>query len=261
MDLSKRAAVCGSVEHRAVPFDGMELRAKDDGKTLLFTGYASVTEAPYEMEDWLGTYTEVVRRGAFAKTLAEGADVPFKVNHEGMTLARTKSGTMRLAEDDHGLHVEADLDPRNPDVQSLQSAMERGDLDEMSFAFRVMRQDWSPDYTQRDLTEVNIHKGDVSAVNYGANPHTAGASLRMRDVAAAFQQLRDGSLSPDAMETLGRVLQLISAADGAVDVAQPLLAEVLGVPNPDAVLDEAAEQEQDAANAELYEFRRRLLAL
>lgn len=260
MDLSKRAAVRGSIEHRAVPFDGMELRAKDDGKTLVFTGYASVTEAPYEMEDWLGTYTEVVRQGAFSKTLAEGADVPFKVNHEGMTLARTKSGTMRLAEDSHGLHVEADLDPRNPDVQSLQSAMDRKDIDEMSFAFRVVRQQWSPDYDQRDILEVNLNKGDVSAVNYGANPHTAGAAMRMREVATAFRQLRDGSLSPDAMETLGRVLQLISAADGAVDVAQPLLAEVLGVPNPDTVLDEAAEQE-NGADLGLYQARARLLAL
>jgi HK97 family phage prohead protease len=152
----------------------MELRAKDDGNTLTFTGYASVTDSPYEMEDFIGSYTETVSRGAFKKTLGEGADVPFKLNHDGMTLARTKSGTMRLAEDSTGLHVEADLDARNPVVVGIQSAMERGDLDEMSFAFRVTRQEWNDAYTERWINEVNLSKGDVSIVNYGANPHTGG---------------------------------------------------------------------------------------
>jgi phage head maturation protease len=101
-----------------------------------------------------------------------------------MTLARTKSGTMRLAEDSTGLHVEADLDPENQDVRDLRSAMRRGDVDEMSFGFRVLRQDWSNDYTQRSITEVSLHKGDVSVVNYGANPATVGATLRSRDVEA-----------------------------------------------------------------------------
>lgn len=172
-DFQSRAQRRNVRENRSRPFEGMELREQSNG-TLRFTGYASVTESPYEMQDWLGDYTEVVRRGAFSKTLAEGADVPFKLNHDGMTLARTKSGTMRLAEDSTGLHVEADLDPSNGQVRDIRSAMERGDLDEMSFAFRVTRQEWSPDYTQRDITEVNLNKGDVSIVNYGANPHTAG---------------------------------------------------------------------------------------
>ncbi|MGH3381861.1 MAG: HK97 family phage prohead protease [Actinoallomurus sp.] len=268
MDLSARATRSKVVERRAVPFRDVELRAgAGAGDSLTFTGYACVTEQGYEMQDWLGPYDEVVRSGAFTKTLSEGADVPFLVNHGGLTLARTKSATMRLAEDDTGLHVEADLDPASPHVQALRSAMDRGDVDEMSFAFWVTRQQWSPDFTQRDILEVNLNKGDVSVVNYGANPHTAGAQLSSRQLVTALRQVRAGTaLTPEAWETLGQVLQLISAADGAVDVAQPLLADVLGVPNPDAEDDaeepaEPAAQEQDAADAELYEFRRRLLAL
>lgn len=258
MDLSHRAAGRG-VQRRAVPFTGMQLRAADAGATLRFEGYASITESPYEMEDWAGQYTEIVRRGAFTKSLAEGADVPFKINHSGITLARTKSGTMRLAEDSTGLHVDADLDPRSPEVQTLQSAMERHDLDEMSFAFRVVRQTWNTDYTQRDIHEVNLNRGDVSIVNYGANPSTS-AHLRARDVATALRELRAGqTLTPDAVETLGQVLQLIAAADGAVDVAQPLLASVLDVPDPNADPDPGASER--AGDMELFELRRRLLAL
>jgi HK97 family phage prohead protease len=187
-ELASRAERKGVVEKRSVSINDMDsLISVPDGsggETLKFRGYASVTEAAYEMSDWLGEYTETIRRGAFTKTLAEGADVPFKVNHDGLTLARTKSGTMRLAEDSTGLHVEADLDPANPDVQALRSAMTRGDVDEMSFGFRVVRQDWSPDYSERSITEVNLNKGDVSVVNYGANPATGGlTSLRGLDSA------------------------------------------------------------------------------
>src|SRR6185312_15332240 len=45
--------------------------------------------------------------------------------------------------------------------------------DEMSFAFRVRNQNWDTNYTHRKITNVNLHKGDVSVVNYGMNPNTA----------------------------------------------------------------------------------------
>ncbi|MGA5819724.1 HK97 family phage prohead protease [Kitasatospora sp. NPDC094028] len=192
MDLSARAARPTTVQRRSTPFQGVELRSKPSGasgETLTFTGYASVTEQGYEMEDWLGSYTEVVRAGAFKKTLSEGADVPFLVNHGGLTLARTKSGTLRLSEDDTGLYTEADLDPASPHVQALRSAMERGDVDEMSFGFWVTRQQWSPDFDQRDILEVSLNKGDVSVVNYGANPNTAGAQLNAREVGQQLERL------------------------------------------------------------------------
>ncbi|MFJ9616710.1 HK97 family phage prohead protease [Streptomyces noursei] len=204
-------------ETRQRPFEGMELRALDNGTGgahLRFTGYASVTNTPYEMEDFLGAYIERIMPGAFTRSIAEGADVPFKINHSGMTLARTKSGTMRLAEDSRGLHVEADLDPRNPDVLSLQSAMDRRDIDEMSFAFRVNAQTWSPDWSQREITEVDLHKGDVSAVNYGANPATTGAVLRSRDIALLHAR---GAISAEQAEALMRMFRQGEAAHSEVD--------------------------------------------
>jgi HK97 family phage prohead protease len=209
-----RADKRNELERRAVARE-MDLRSTPDGtggETLTFTGYASVVDSPYEMADMFGDYTEVIRAGAFAKTLSDGADVPFKVNHTGITLARTKSGTMQLAEDSTGLHVTAQLDPSSPDVQSLRSAMQRGDLDEMSFAFRVIRQEWSPDWSQRDITEVSLHKGDVSAVNYGANPATAGAMLRSRDFESAFAEWR-ASADPADIARLLRELETETPAE------------------------------------------------
>lgn len=179
-----RAEYVGILETRERPASEFELREVPNGTggtDLLFRGYACVTDAEYEMEDWLGPWVESVTRGAFAKTLSEGPDVAFLVNHGGMTLARTKPGTLQLSEDGIGLLSEARLDPRNSQVMALRSAVERGDIDEMSFAFRVTRQEWDEDYTRRFINEVSIHHGDVSPVNFGANPHTGGTvSIRSK---------------------------------------------------------------------------------
>jgi HK97 family phage prohead protease len=187
--------------------------------------------------------------------------VPFKINHDGMTLARTKSGTMKLAEDAHGLHVEAQLDPRNSEVQNLRSAMERGDIDEMSFAFRATDDTWSEDWTQRAIRGADIHKGDVSAVNYGASPHTAGAKLRTADMVRALRSIQPAELDDDTREALLHVLQLVAAADGAVDVAQPKLAAILGVPNPDIDAASADQIAEKKSLTSLYALRARLLSL
>lgn len=213
MTLDQRAGTRNSTEFRAQPFDGVELRADSDGTQLTFTGYASVFNRSYQVNDLFGPFTEVIQEGAFRDSLARGADVPFKLNHEGMTLARTKSGTMQLSEDTHGLHVEAKLDPGNPQVQALRSAMDRGDIDEMSFAFQVTDDEWSADWMNRSIRAVDINKGDVSAVNYGASPHTAGAKLRSGELIRALRTITPSDLDPDTRDALAHALQLATAED------------------------------------------------
>ncbi len=85
---------------------------------------------------------------------------------------------MTLASDSHGLEVIVpSLDGRSPIVQSLASAMERGDMDEMSIGFIATQQQWSPDWMTRRITEINLNRGDVSMVCWAANPAAAGASM------------------------------------------------------------------------------------
>lgn len=143
-------------------------------------GYASVTEAPYEMWDWAGPYSEVVSAGAFGKTLAAGPMVEFTLNHGaggGLPMAHTRNDTLTLAEDTTGLAYEAFVDPKRTDVANMLKALERGDLSEASFKFRIDSGQWSPDYTEYRITQVDLHRGDVSAVNFGANP-AASSGLR-----------------------------------------------------------------------------------
>ncbi|MFE6362967.1 HK97 family phage prohead protease [Streptomyces sp. NPDC057806] len=180
-------------ERRAIQVNGgLELRA--EGSELKLTGYASVFESPYDVYGGPPYgWTELVDRKAFDITLAAKPDLHLLINHEGMPLARTKSGTLRLAADTKGLHVEAGLDADDPDVQRLRTKMKRGDMDEMSFGFRVKRQEWNEDYTERRLLEVSLHKGDVSVVNFGANPAT---SAEINSAADALEIL--AALDPEA---------------------------------------------------------------
>lgn len=135
-------------------------------------GYATVYEQAYTMWDMFGEYEEVVGLAAGAKTLAESPATQLLLNHGGLSMAYTKAGTLTLSEDSTGLSVEAEVNTKRGDIKDMVTAMEDGNVDEMSFAFEIMRQSWSPDYSTRRITEYSIDRGDVSVVNFGANPAT-----------------------------------------------------------------------------------------
>ncbi len=172
----------GSRAAASGPLSGVELRAAATGGSLRFHGHASVTEQPYEMHDTFGPYTEIVSAGAFAASLNRAdLDVPLVLDHDSLRrIARTTNGTLRLAEDDNGLEVDADLDEADADVAYVAPKMRAGLIDEMSFMFRIIRGAWSPDWETYRIEEVDIHRGDVAIVGFGANPYTAGAGLRAR---------------------------------------------------------------------------------
>jgi hypothetical protein len=161
---------------------------------LKFAGYASVTDTPYDM----GWYREVVKRGAFSKTLQGKPDVVLNVSHggaaSGLPIARTTAGTLRLVEDETGLRVDADLDDDDPDVALVSRKMKRGDLDgQMSFAFRVPagRDSWSKDFAEREIHEADLRGGDVSIVVNGANGSTFSAMRAQTGLAVRSATLVD----------------------------------------------------------------------
>ena len=204
-------------EHRNIPLDRVEMRESEDENEFILEGYASTFEE-YEMYGGPERYgwIERIDKGAFDKTLREKPDLHLLLNHQGAPLARTKSGTCDLSVDDHGLKVVARLDKRDPEAQSLWVKMDRGDMDEMSFAFRVKDQEWSAapgfedlddDETYRLITEVSLHKGDVSVVNFGANPTT---SVNLRSALEFLAECDEKDLTEirsnsEVMARLGRL--------------------------------------------------------
>lgn len=178
----------------------LEIRASTDAANAgKFRGYAA--KFARASQD-LGGFDETIAEGAFAKTIRE-ADVRLTINHNpDLVLARRRgqgTDTMRLAEDSIGLEVDAELAPTQfgRDVAVL---LERGDVSQMSFRFRAIKDQWeydeARDFWHRTLLEVAL--SDVSIVTYPAYLDTE-AGLR----AEAFSTLVGAlSLTPEHIRSL-----------------------------------------------------------
>lgn len=153
-----------------------EMRAAEDGSVRV-SGYAAVFN---QETDIGGFFTEVIERGAFTEAIGRD-DVVFLINHEGLPLARTRSGTLTLSEDERGLKVDAMLDMSDPDVMSIVPKMKRGDLDKMSFAFYPEAQRWDEtgDVPKRYIQKVRL--ADVSIVT---TPAYDGTEIGLRSLEA-----------------------------------------------------------------------------
>lgn len=167
-----------------------EFRAevRDDGAGLNLDGYALTFDDTYDV----GPFRERIDTKALNKTLADGGGrggegIPLLVNHDGIPLANTKSGTLELKPEAHGLRAVTPegkpLDAANPRVQEVASAMSRGDLNKMSFAFETLRDAWEDEPEDggspiRTVEEIRLW--DVSLVTTPANPNT---SAELRSVA------------------------------------------------------------------------------
>ena len=175
------------------------------GDALRFDGTATVYEAPYDMADSFGPYSEVVSRGAGANSLARaGLDVPLVLQHDSLRrIASTVNGTLQLVETQDGLQVSADLDPTDHDVQYIVPKLRSGLVTEMSFRFSINKGVWNDDYTVFRIDEYDIHRGDVAIVGYGANPATTGglAPVSALDAFAALA----ATGSPEARAFLAAV--------------------------------------------------------
>ncbi len=153
--------------------DGLERRAAAEvraaGRRL--EGYAAV----YKTEARIGSFTETIAPGAFRTSLAAKGDVLALVDHDpGRLLARTSSGSLRLAEDARGLRFDLDV----PDTQlgrDVLALAERRDLGGMSFSFRVKDEAW-PARDRRELRAVELL--EVSVVH--AWPAYASTSVEAR---------------------------------------------------------------------------------
>lgn len=159
-----------------------EVRKRPDGKPEVF-GYALKWGVRYDM----GWFTESIDRGAL--TNADLSDVRILFNHDpNLILGRTKAGTAEVGIDEVGMWYKAVL-PDSPNGHNVREALERGDIDQSSWAFYMrVSQDGNGDRWERingkdhrtilDVREVV----DASPVTYPANPDTSAAK-RSRDAA------------------------------------------------------------------------------
>ncbi|KFB08843.1 HK97 family phage prohead protease [Nitratireductor basaltis] len=133
-------------ERRAL---AMEIRA--NGRKL--EGYAATFNNPADIG---GIFMETIAPGAFAASLRARRDILALVDHDpGRVLARTRSGTLRLAEDTKGLAFSLDV-PDTSAGRDVLALAERGDVGGMSFGFTAV--DEHRDGDRRELRGVDLHE-------------------------------------------------------------------------------------------------------
>lgn len=162
----------------------IEVRAGEDGITV--EGHAATFN---EWTDIGGMFRERISPGAFADSIKRGDDVVLLIEHDGLPLARTRSGTLTLAEDDTGLLIRSSLSTEDPDVARVAPKMQRGDLDKMSFAFMVRDEKWvEPDEGLPERTIERVDLVDVSIVTWPAYEGTDIALRSMREAIGGSHQ-------------------------------------------------------------------------
>lgn len=217
-------------------------------------GIASVTDRRYRMWDTFGEYDEVVDRAAFADTLANNPDVAFLLNHKGMTMARTHAGTLELSLTDQGLRSQAWLNPKRQDVQDLVLAIEDKNITEMSFAFMLEDGVWDEDFTTFRITRLSLDRGDVSAVNYGANPYTSIAA-RSSEILADLDRMPAG-MARAALARLsarGDVAAAASSGGTTVTVSEGSVTVTSSAPADSRPVENARPDAPQEASIAFYE--------
>jgi HK97 family phage prohead protease len=191
------------MERRFFP---VSLRATGEGEKRMIEGYAAVFNSLsvvlYSM------FRERIAPGAFAATL--GDDIRALWNHNtDFPLGRTKNRTLRLVEDDAGLKVAIEP-PATQLARDFVTSIERGDVDQMSFAFNALDETWDEleDGTVvRTLLKVRLF--EVSPVTFPAYPAT---SVGVRGLGADY--------IPTIPESLLRARQVKQTNDSGLTQAR-----------------------------------------
>lgn len=168
-----------------------EVRAKRDDT---HGTYLEGTTIVYDAWTDLGWYDEQIQRGALDNT--DLTDVRFLINHntDMIPLARSRNNnensTMQMTVDEGGMNIRVNLDvENNSDARSLYSAVERGDIDGMSFMFVVDGEVWEEeesDHPKRTITDIE-KVFEVSAVTFPAYEQT---SISARGLADALESAK-----------------------------------------------------------------------
>ena len=220
-EADSRSKMAKKIERRTFNVRDVEVRA-EDGKMRL-SGYAAVfndSSVPLP-------FKESIAPGAFRKTLSETPDVRLLINHEGLPLARTKNGTLKLEEDERGLRFDADL-ADTQEGRDIYELVKRGDVDQMSFAFRVIRQKWNDDRSRRVLTEVSLADGDVSVVTYPAYPTTTvEAREHLKKAISAIKEGRE--VTGESLIVVQAILDKIDESYEYLGEGKSMLETLLGV--------------------------------
>jgi hypothetical protein len=206
-----------SVEHRSIATTLRAIANADRGPQI--AGYAATFDtlsAPLP-GGRAGIFRERLSPGCFTDSLRRADDVRCLQDHNSsLVLGRTKSGTLKLTQDNHGLYFECSLPPTQA-ARDLHALVQRGDLDSCSFGFMEPDDDWTqgtdPDSGQtcaiRTIRSLKLF--DVSVVAFPA--YESGTSAAARNLRSADYTIRLEDTADAYLRRLNALLGAEIAAD------------------------------------------------
>jgi len=201
-----------AIERRFYSEAKIEIRKSgSDATTNTLRGYAAKFNA---LSENLGGFREQIVPGAFDDVLSD--DVRALFNHDGnQVLGRTTSGTLRIFQDEIGLGYEVDL-PDTQTARDLVVSIERGDVSQSSFAFRIASNGDSWDENEDGVWIRTINKFyrlyDVSPVTFPAYPD---ATVGMRTLDAI-----KGKKEAEAAKAKAEIKRSLDAKARALKLAE-----------------------------------------
>lgn len=161
-------------EIRRGPVPTVEIRHLDHTDEIILRGEVVKYGVAYDVVDHVGRFRETIHAGAAKKVLARGVDCRLLLNHDGLPLARTTSGTLKLIDTPTALRYEARLDARQQLANDVAIAVERRDVTGSSIGMLVGKDKWGTDgdVEVRDIYELREIL-DCSVVAYPASPTTS----------------------------------------------------------------------------------------
>lgn len=222
----------------------LEVRSSGDGRTV--TGIACPFGKPTQIREFGRSYTESFAYGAFAATIASGRTVKFLGLHNRQTFPLGRAISLR--EDRVGLIPELRVSKTQAGDEALELIRD-GALDGLSVGFEPVTPRGDHYAAHIERTEVKLR--EISATPFPAYGDAVITEVRQEieeeeldRAAEAMEMLRAGkALSSASMETLQTVLGHLATIDQHADAAQPILAKLMGVPNPDS--GEGADEQDD----------------
>lgn len=203
----ERNVLGAGLEQRTQP---AEMRVDGQGR---IEGYAAV------FNEWsveLGGFRERIQPGAFAKTIKE-ADIRGTFNHDpNFVIGRNVADTLELAEDDRGLHFRASP-PKTTWAEDLRESIRRGDVDQGSFVFRTIRDDWQREEDENRRTLIEVSLSDVAVVTYPAYPQTSVQARSQILAINSFLRAEHEQVDPVLVRSLIRQLEALLPAAPAED--------------------------------------------
>lgn len=159
-------------QRRFIPLEQTNIEVRQDGNKSIIEGYAAVFNQETEIG---GFFREMIRPGAFKRSIDNGTDVVALFNHDpNFPIGRRSNSKLIIEEDSTGLFYRVETAGTQWENDLIQK-IDRQDIQGNSFSFEPIREEWTAGQDKeldlRELMEVRPY--DLGPVTFPAYTQTS----------------------------------------------------------------------------------------